>query len=149
MEVSKLKYVTLNTELSPFYIARDPGYKFLLEGLICSLRVNIIVLDRWTSACSMLILRCSARGSHPGYWKPPGTEVDYDDKNLREASKREVEKKTGISEIKFIDNVPIKTWNTLKGERVRDWFDFTILTTVNGQSNLKKNIHLAQEEHQN
>ncbi|KAE8308566.1 hypothetical protein RU639_013135 [Aspergillus parasiticus] len=147
MEVSRLERVTLDTNLSPFHIARHPGYKFLLEGLICSLRVNVIILDKYAPACSMLLLQCSARDGHSGCWKLPGGKVDYNDKTLREAAKREVEKKTGITRFEFLDTVPTKTRDSSKNEGVHQWLGFTFLATVDGQSGWLESIRSAEEEH--
>ncbi|KAB8265973.1 hypothetical protein BDV32DRAFT_143712 [Aspergillus pseudonomiae] len=147
MDVRRLECVNLDTELSSFSITRDPGYMFFLEGLICSLRVNVIILDKYAPACSILLLQRSARDSNSGCWEPPGGKVHYDDKTLREAAQRKVEKKTGITKFKFFDTVPIKMWDTSKAEGVRCWINFTFLASVDGQSGWQESIRSAEEEH--
>ncbi|KAF7589605.1 hypothetical protein BBP40_004065 [Aspergillus hancockii] len=147
-EVSRLERVTLDTNLSPFHTTRYPGYKFLLEGLICSLRVNVIILDKYAPACSMLLLQRSAHDSHSGCWEPPGGKIDYNDKTLRDAAEREVKEKTGITGLKFLDTVPTKTWDTSKDEGAHDWLAFTFLATVDRQSGWLESIRSAEEEHQ-
>jgi 8-oxo-dGTP pyrophosphatase MutT (NUDIX family) len=148
MEKSTPKHFILDTNLSPFRTTRGPGYKFFYQGTICSLWVNVIILDKCAPACSMLLLQRSASDSHSGCWETPGGKVDYDAKTLRKAAEREVEKKTGITGLIFLDTVPIERWDTSEAEGVHGWLNLTFLAIVDGQSGWQESIRSAEEGHQ-
>ncbi|KAB8227552.1 NUDIX hydrolase [Aspergillus alliaceus] len=128
MDISSLEHVTLDTPLSPFRIARYPGHKFQLEGLVYSLWVNVIILDKYAPGCPSLLLQRSAYDSHPGCWELPGGKVDYDDQNLRKAAERVAKERTGRTELQILDTVLSKI------ERKHHWHSFTFLVVVDRQS---------------
>ncbi|KAE8377780.1 hypothetical protein BDV26DRAFT_292886 [Aspergillus bertholletiae] len=143
METSKLDCVTLNTNLSPFPIARYPKHKFLLKGFICSLRVNVLIIDKHAPVSSMLLQR-STRASYFGCWEFPGGNVNNQDKNLCEAAEREVKETIGMTGLEFFDTMVSKTWDT-----AHRWLSFTLLATVHGWSGCLESMSSADKENQN
>jgi ADP-ribose pyrophosphatase YjhB (NUDIX family) len=140
VEASRFDCVTLNTNLSPFPIARYPKHKFLLEGHICSLRVEFLIIKKYAPVCSMLLKR-STRASYFGCWELPGGKVNDQDRSLREAAERKIKEITGMTELNLFDTILTKTWDT-----VHRWLSFTLLATVEGEFGCIESMGSVEEE---